>query len=146
MLFVGCCVWIRRKAPMKYVKTHFFQKKLASFNLASITLSFPILTKPFLSSEFDTTKKILVKFYEKVHPGGPGWRPIASLAPHVKPDSNLGLSVLGAAVGSGVVYSLLWSIGRMIFQDYQNAAVGMLVAIVCGVTMFGIVRKLTQPE
>ena len=91
-------------------------------------------------------KKILVNFYEKVHPGGPGWRPIASLAPHVKPDSNLGLSVLGAAVGSGVVYSLLWSIGRMIFQDYQNAAVGMLVAIVCGVTVFGIVRKLTQPE
>jgi hypothetical protein len=34
----------------------------------------------------------------------------------------------------------------MIFQDYQNAAVGMLVAIVCGVTVFGIVRKLTQPE
>ena len=81
----------------------------------------------------------LVRFYRLVRPGGSGWKPIAAQAPDVQVDQNLGLSILAAIAGSGIVYCTLPGVGLLIFGDYAKGAgclVGAAVFAVCvGVLM-----------
>lgn len=90
--------------------------------------------------------KKLIAFYRAVRPGGPGWKPIAAQARDVKPDRHFGISIMGALIASGIVYSLLFAIGRLIFLDYGNAALGFGLAAICSVIVFFIVRKVTEED
>ncbi len=84
----------------------------------------------------------LVSFYKSVRPGGRGWAPIASQAPGVDVDRNLGLSILAALFAAGLVYSILPLTGFVIFGDYDSALLCLMVASVCGIAVALIVRKI----
>ena len=96
-----------------------------------------LLTKP------ESMEK-LISFYTKIHPGGPGWKPIAKQCPDVVADSDLGISICAAVIASVLVYSVLPMTGFIIFGEYQSALIAGTVAIICGLITLQFVRRLTR--
>ena len=84
----------------------------------------------------------LEAFYRKVRPGGPGWKPIAAIAPDVKTDDNLGLSIGAALAASGIVYCTLPGIGLLLFGKYVAGIACLAVAVVFGVIVGYLMRKI----
>ncbi|PSQ70497.1 MAG: sodium:proline symporter, partial [Bacteroidetes bacterium QH_2_64_26] len=72
-----------------------------------VWLAATFLTRP-------TDEETLDAFYRKVHPGGPGWAPVAERHPDVEPDSGLGRLALDGLVGVVLVYSTLFGTGYLI--------------------------------
>ena len=90
--------------------------------------------------------EILVPFYRKVRPGGPGWGPVARLSPETVPDSNLGASVVAALLAAGIVYLTLPAVGLLIFGEYGRAAACLLGAGACAVGVFAALRRAGWAE
>jgi SSS family solute:Na+ symporter len=84
----------------------------------------------------------LERFYRKVRPGGPGWRPQAAACPEVSADRNLGVSILAAAFAAGIVYLTLPGVGLIIFGQYGKAAAALSGAVVCVVVVFALMRRV----
>jgi hypothetical protein len=82
----------------------------------------------------------LVRFYRKVQPAGPGWRPVARQAPDVQIEQNLGRSLALVALASGMVYLALPGIGSLIFGDYLPAAACLGGATLCGMLVAALTR------
>jgi hypothetical protein len=88
------------------------------------------------------SKETLVAFFQKVRPGGPGWKPVAIDAPEVQQDTDLGISICGAILASGIVYLTLPAIGYLIF-GHTSLAIGCLVGAACCAVGVGLIlRKL----
>ena len=77
----------------------------------------------------------LLDFYRRIRPDGPGWRPIAALAPEVRPDGDLGRGILCAVLGTAAIWLTLPGIGAILFGDYGRAAACLLGAIAAGALM-----------
>lgn len=78
---------------------------------------------------------VLRRFYRKVHPAGPGWKPIAEQEPGVEPDRDLGRCILAALLGGAVVYLTLPGVGAMVFGHWGQAAGLLGAAIACAVLL-----------
>lgn len=94
-----------------------------------VWLAVTFLTKP-------TEEKTLLKFYKKVHPGGIGWKDIASKLPDVKSDTGFGFMFVNWILGVVLVYTSLFGIGKLLFGDYILATVFILVAIISGFIIY----------
>jgi len=70
-------------------------------------LAATFLTRPTAQETLDT-------FYRTVHPGGPGWKPVATRHPDVEADRGLGRLALDWVVGVILVYSTLFGTGYLI--------------------------------
>lgn len=97
------------------------------------------LTRP----EDDAT---LERFYRKVRPGGPGWGPVAARAPDVAADEHLGLSIVAALLGGGIVYLTLPAVGWLIFGRTAAALAALLGAAACGLGVAAILRHIGWEE
>ncbi|HOO72366.1 MAG TPA: Na+:solute symporter [Spirochaetota bacterium] len=85
------------------------------------------LAVTFLTRPVD--RETLESFNERVRPGGPGWRTFTSAA--AKGRSQWALFV-NWILGIGVVYTALFSIGRIILQEYVSGVVLLAVtAVLC---------------
>jgi SSS family solute:Na+ symporter len=85
---------------------------------------------------------VLESFYRTVRPGGPGWRPIARLAPDVVADKHLPLLLLAALAASGIVYLTLPGVGLLLFGDYARSALCLVGASLCAVGVVWVVRRV----
>jgi len=86
------------------------------------TLVWLIVT--FLTSP--VKKEVLFTFYRKVHPGGIGWKKIASELPDVKGDTGFSRLFIDWIAGVVLVYSSLFGIGKLLFADWL-AGIGFVV-------------------
>ena len=94
-----------------------------------------MLTRPTV------TREHLKAFYRKVHPGGPGWRQLAAECPEVKPDSGY-LSMFWCWLASaGLIYGVLFGIGKIILQEY---ALGAGLLAFAAVMVFVLYRTLSK--
>ena len=80
-----------------------------------------LLTKP---TEFSQ----LEKFYRLVHPGGIGWRKIASQFPEVNRDKGYGRLFASWILGCILVICSLFGIGKIIFTEYLTAVIYLVIA------------------
>ncbi len=97
------------------------------------------LTVTFLTKPAD--KSTLRSFYEKVHPGGPGWNQIASEMPHVKKDTGYLSLFINYVCGCTMVMFSLFGTGKLIFAEYQPAAWYFGIALIAaGVVYFNLSR------
>ena len=85
-----------------------------------------------------TDERVLLDFYRKIKPAGPGWRHIAARARQegapVHADSDLPQSLAAAAFGALGIYSTLFATG---FFLYGRLGLGMLFAAVAAGALFG---------
>ncbi|MCX7625315.1 MAG: Na+:solute symporter [Candidatus Sumerlaeaceae bacterium] len=87
--------------------------------------------------------KTLEQFYRKVRPASFGWAPVRRLAPDVRTDDGLFLpSLLCAALGVAVIYTVLPAIGALIFGESVRALILLAVAAACMTALIIILRRI----
>lgn len=100
-----------------------------------VWLAVTFLTRP-------ESDEVLLAFYRRVRPGGPGWKPMKRLDPGVETDRHLGTAIFTALVASGIVYFAIPGVGAVIFGDTTSAVIGIGGAIACGICVALLMRKL----
>jgi SSS family solute:Na+ symporter len=88
-----------------------------------------------------TDAATLQAFFRRVHPGGPGWAPVARAVPGVSPDSGLGALLVDAAAGVVLVYCTLFAAGKLLFGSYTAGLLYLAVAAAAGAV---ILRDLSR--
>jgi Na+/proline symporter len=92
-----------------------------------------------------TDPAVLVNFYRKVHPMGPGWKPVQAMAGAevaLEPTDNFPLSLLGWLSGCIMIWSALFTVGNFLYGR-TGYALGLLAVFAVSasiVTM--VVRRL----
>lgn len=66
-------------------------------------------------------QEILVRFYKKTSPGGPGWWPVVGKSKEAKTNWAVPNGLLAMVVGSILVYSCLFATGQWIYGHYTQA-------------------------
>ncbi len=92
------------------------------------------LTKPVTIEQLKT-------FYTKVHPGGLGWKPIASQLPDVKGDTGFGGMFINWISGVALVYATLFGIGEILLG---SLAVGLVYLAVSAIAVTVIYHQLQK--
>ncbi|MEA2062726.1 MAG: sodium:solute symporter family protein [Gemmatimonadota bacterium] len=78
------------------------------------------------------TTEHLKAFYRKVHPGGVGWTEIARQCPDVKGDTGFGALTICWLASAGMVYSILFGIGKLLFLETALGLGFLALAAVMG--------------
>jgi SSS family solute:Na+ symporter len=86
-----------------------------------VWLTVTLLTNP-------VSEDTLIKFYNKAHPGGSLWKPIADKTA-VKGDQGLSWDLLDWLVGIILIYTTLFGFGRLLLGFYLSGFFLLLVAI-----------------
>jgi Na+/proline symporter len=111
----GC---IRAATTIRFPETLYYIVAFSTVTWVAVT---------FLTAPVDT--ETLKRFFRRVHPGGPGWAPIARLTPDVRGDSGMARLALDWIAGVIVVYSTLFAVGSILFRRWAGAAVFVVLAV-----------------
>ena len=96
----------------------------------------------------------LIRFYRKVRPGGPGWRPVAKLCPDVRTE-GLGRLLICWGLGSVFIFAAMFGIGALLLgqmrlgdfvADRLAGAVMLGVAAACAALFFVMYPRANQPK
>jgi Na+/proline symporter len=90
-----------------------------------------------------TDPETLISFYRKVHPAGPGWKPIQEKAGVIEGAAdNIPQAMLGWLSGCVMIWSALFTVGNFLYgrMDY---AIGLLVIfVVSAAVVMTVVKRL----
>ena len=94
-----------------------------------------------------TDRAVLVAFYRKVRPAGPGWAPIRAAAGVLADDGraaadNIPLALVGWVAGCTVIWSALFTVGSVLYGQRAQAGLLFVVFLVGGVVLLQVVRRL----
>ena len=108
-----------------------------------ITVS--ITTAVWLAATFLTPpepREVLVAFYRRTRPSLAGWKPIARLAPEVKPVSDLGRNAMDWVAGMVLIYGVLFGTGKLLLHE-TGLGIGLLACGLAGgaVIYFDLSRR-----
>ena len=78
----------------------------------------------------------LIRFYEKVRPGGIGWSRLRQAVPHVQPDSGFGWLFVDWLCGTVLVYGGVFGLGKLIFGHYALGLSLLLVGALGGAVIY----------
>jgi len=98
-----------------------------------------VLVTLFTSPEPNET---LLNFYRKVRPQITGWTPVAKMASDVPATSDLGRNLASWILGCVLIYSALFSIGKICFGFYTE---GLLLAVLAIASALAISRLMPKP-
>ncbi len=84
---------------------------------------------------------VLGEFYKKIHPGGPGWKKVASEHPEIKSDKGYGKLFINWASAVILVYSFLYGTGKILFHEYLAGSVALLAGIIAGMVIYINLKK-----
>jgi hypothetical protein len=106
-----------------------------------------------------TDPAVLVSFYRKVRPAGPGWRRVRELAgitdaeaAEASRDQNIPTALLGWASGCVTIWASLFTAGNFLYGRLGLAAVLLGVTVVSGWVLTRVVNQLwrqpgvTEPQ
>ena len=96
-----------------------------------------------------TDRKVLIDFYKKVHPLGPGWKAVRAEAgiteDHAKliaSHENIPLGLLGWFLGCTMIWSALFTVGNFLYGRMNYAFALFAVFIVSASFLIFVVNKL----
>ncbi len=104
---------------------------LTVFLVTPIWLSVTLLTPPA-----DMTQ--LEKFYRRVRPVNAFWGPIAARCPEVVAERSLRVTLIAWFSSTIALYSLMYTVGKLIFLEYQIAATAGCVFVIAGIVSWRI--------
>jgi len=88
-----------------------------------------------------TDEKTLHAFYERIHPGGALWKPVAAQLPHVRSDSGYRQLFVDWVAGCFLVFFSLFGFGKIILGQHL---VGLLFLAVAGLAAAVIYWHLSR--
>jgi solute:Na+ symporter, SSS family len=94
-----------------------------------------------------TDQRVLIEFYRKVRPAGPGWNPVRAAA-GLPPDAgrtagdNIPLALLGWVAGSMTIWSALFTVGNLLYMRPGAALLMFCVFAVSGLILLRVIRIL----
>jgi hypothetical protein len=104
----------------------------------AVWLGVTMMTRPTEAATLD-------RFYQRVHPGGPGWAPVAARNPEVTPDAGLGRLALDWAVGVVLVYSTLFGTGYLLLGWTAWGAAALAGAVGAAAFLWHDLRAYAAP-
>jgi Na+/proline symporter len=110
----------------------------------SLLISVAITTVVWLAATWltrPTDHAVLVSFYRRVRPAGPGWRRVAAAAGLGPSCDTLSAPVLASLLGCAAIYGTLFGTGAWLYRRPAQAAAFGLVAVVGAV---GVARLLPR--
>jgi solute:Na+ symporter, SSS family len=110
----------------------------------SLLISVAITTVIWLAATWltrPTDHAVLVSFYRRVRPAGPGWRRVAAAAGLGPSRDTLSAPVLASLLGCAAIYGTLFATGAWLYRRPAQAAAFGLVAVVGAV---GVARLLPR--
>ena len=94
-------------------------------------------------------KHILRSFYQKIQPGGPGWKKIITEAQNEGVDIEAGegewqvpQGILAMLMSIVLIYSLLFATGNWLYENYTTASILTGIAVVATLFLARIWRKI----
>ncbi len=116
---------------------------LVVFLTTIVWLVVTLSTKP-------SDEKVLIDFYQKVRPGGPGWKKVMENAVKkgiiqkydVDSDWDVPVGLLCMSLGSIAIYSVLFAIGYLIYGELTLFFVLLVVAIISSIFLFNLWGRL----
>ncbi|MCK6561117.1 Na+:solute symporter [bacterium] len=88
-------------------------------------------------------RDVLLKFYEKVHPGGRGWKPVADQLPGVQSDSGFGRLFACWISGVALIYGVLFGLGNLLFGKFLLALLFFAVAAAAVIIISASLKKIS---
>ena len=95
-----------------------------------------------------TDREVLIEFYRKVRPSGPGWEPIrkaAGLPVGAAAADNIPLAMLGWTAGCTAIWSALFTVGNLLYMRPTAAAILFVVFLVSTLALASVTRRLWTP-
>jgi SSS family solute:Na+ symporter len=86
-------------------------------------------------------KEHLKAFYRRAHPGGAGWKHIQAELPDVTGDSGFMRLFVDWLLGVVMVYTFLFGVGYLLFNEYATAVIMLLVAVLAAVLIYLDLKK-----
>jgi hypothetical protein len=119
----------------------------ANKDAAVLLVTVAVTTGVWLAATFATQPEspaVLESFYQRVRPGGPGWRPVSEkLGFGVEPIAAGRHAWLNWIAGVVAVYSSLFGIGKLIFG---HVALGLGLLVLAGAAFAWIARALNAQD
>lgn len=96
-----------------------------------------------------TDDETLIKFYQKIRPGGNGWNPIIQKAKDrgieiQKSQTKIPIQLLSFIIASITVYSALFATGNWIYGKTSPALICTVIAIGGGIFLFSVWNRLKE--
>jgi len=138
----GSLVWfliLQQSAVQQFCFGRSLATEEQTFFVASLTVMTWLAVTWLTPPETDAT---LTSFYRRVFPSRLGWSRIAALAPDVVPDSDLGLRIAAAVVGSITIFVALPALGDWILGNTARAIGLTVVALLFGGVMMFMLHKI----
>jgi Na+/proline symporter len=92
-----------------------------------------------------TPDDVLDRFYRDIHPGGPGWRPLADRNPDVTADVGLGALALDWLAGVVLVYSTLFGVGYWLMHRTGLALLCLGLAAASAAFLWWDISRTNRP-
>lgn len=92
-----------------------------------VTVTF--LTKP-------EREEVLTSFYRKTRPSGPGWGPVAKLAPEVRPVQDGWANFTCWIAGCALIYGALFGVGKVLLGDLGNGGLMLGISAASGAFLY----------
>jgi len=93
-----------------------------------------------------TDRAVLIEFYRRVRPPGPGWRSIRREAGVLESDvttgDNIPLALVGWVAGCITIWSALFTVGTLLYGRMLQAEMLGAILIASGVTLIYVTRRL----
>jgi Na+/proline symporter len=96
-----------------------------------------------------TDKATLVNFYRKVHPFGPGWKPVQAAAGITDAEAaewartdNVPLAMLGWIAGTTLVWSSLFTVGNYLYGRTAYTLILLATSVLSGLLLAWVTRRL----
>jgi Na+/proline symporter len=129
------------------------QRNVVDFSThEDLLITIGITTVCWLAAAFlapQTDQETLIAFYRKVHPFGPGWRPIQLVAgisdaeaAQMARHENIPLALLGWTSGCAVIWSSLFTVGNFLYGRYGYATILLAVFLLSGIVLVGVINRL----
>ena len=81
-------------------------------------------------------KEVLLNFYKRTNPGGPGWRSIVGKEKIVSSEWSVPSGILATLIALVMVYCLLFSTGYFIYGNLQLAGILFLISLISAYLLF----------
>jgi SSS family solute:Na+ symporter len=94
-----------------------------------VWLAVTFLTKP-------ESKETLIAFYRRTHPSEGGWRPIAKLAPDVRPSGGGLSNLVDWICGCALIYGVLFGTGKLLLKDFTTGSILLAMGLAAGAVIY----------